>query len=227
MKIQAKKREITGKKVKLLRLKQILPCVLFEPKKDSLNIEVPQGDFLKTYKKVGLTEVFDLSLGDTVYPVIIEEISRHPVTNAITHVNFRIVNLKQKLKVNIPIVFINEELHPLIKSNSALLLTQLDEVEVEALPNNLPKEIVLDVLKLVEIGDSFTIKDLKQLVDTTKVEIMEEDDSITVATLDYAQQQEEPVEEESASVEDVEVTSEKPKEEETGTEETPKKEGKK
>ena len=222
MKLQVEKRKITGKKVKRLRLKQILPGVLVEPKKDSINIEVPQGNFLKTYKKAGLTEIFDLSLEDKTYPVIIEEIAHHPVTGVVTHVNFRIVNLKQKLKVNVPIVYINEELHPLIKSNNALLLTQIDEVEVEALPNNLPKKFVLDVLKLVEIGDSFTIKDLKQLVDPTKVEIIEKDDSITISTLDYAKQQKETVEEKTSSVEDVKITSEKTKEDSNNEETTSK-----
>lgn len=217
MKLQAKNREITGKKVKTIRKAGMIPAVVFEPKKESINISVEYVAFIKAYRVSGETEVIELTVDDKKYPVIIEEVSYHPVTSSVLHVNFRIVDLKQKIRVNIPIVFVNEETQPLLKTGEALLLTQLDEIEVEALPNDLPKEIVLDVLNLKEIGDSFTIKDIKKVIDTTKVELMEQDEELVIAALDYAQQQEEE-EEGPASVEDVEVTTEKKEEAEDSKE---------
>lgn len=223
MKLQAKKREITGKKVKTIRKLGRIPAVVFEPKKESLNVSVDYIAFIKAYRQAGETEVIELDLEDKKYPVIIEEVSYHPVSEEVLHVNFRIVDLKQKIRVNVPVVFINEETHPLLKTGEALLLTQLDEIEVEALPNDLPKEIVLDVQNLKEIGESFTIKDVKKVIDITKVELIEQDEELVVAALDYAQQQEEE-EEGPKEVEDVEITTEK--KEEGTTEEAPKKEDK-
>ena len=227
MQLKAEKREITGKKVKNLRLNDVIPAVLFEPKKDSINVQVDYNTFVKAYKEAGETEVIEITVGSNKYPVMVEEVQFHPVTGRVSHVNFRIVNLKQKIKVNVPVVFINEEIHPLLKNGNAILLTPVNELEVEALPNDLPKEFELDSNELKEIGDTLTLKQIKKLVDLSKIEFTEEDEDLVIATLDYAVQQEEIKEEEPQSVDDVQVTEQKSPEELAAEAEKEKKEEKK
>ena len=107
---------------------------------------------------------------------------------------------------------------PIVKSGEGMLLTLLDEVEVDALPQDLPPELKLDISGLTEIDQSLSVKDLS--VDRSKVEIKQSAEDLVVK-VEHAEMAEEEEEEEEVSVEGVEVTTEKKEEEgEEGTKET-------
>lgn len=208
MKLKAQKREIDGSKVKHLRREGVLPAVVFGNNKESTSIQVSELPFIKVYNHSGETEVIDLEVDGLkdIVPVLVSEIQYHPVTQKILHISFREINLSEKVKVHIPLEFVGEEKHPLIKNGNAILITFFDELEVEALPRDIPSEITLEVESLKEVGDMLTIKDVKALIDTSKVELSEEDEETPIAKLDYAEMQE--VEEaEPMSVDDIEVTT--------------------
>lgn len=190
MELKADPRTIKKSKVKSLRAQNILPGVIFGLKKPSVDVQVGYNDFVRVFKKSGETEIVDLKVGETEYPVLIEEIQYHPVAENILHVNFRLVDITKVISVNVPVNYFGQEGHPLIKNGTAILLTQFDEIEVEALPRNLPKSIELDVSTLKEIGDTLTIQDLKTYVDPEKVTVLEENDEMVIASLDYAIQPE-------------------------------------
>lgn len=221
MELKAKTRTITGKKVKNLRKAGILPAVIFGKGKESLNIEVDYKKAYSTFLKAGETEIVDIVLDDNKYHTLIDSADFHPVKDTIEHINFRVVDLTQKVQVSVPLVVINEELNEKIKNGDALFLLQVNELEVEALPKNLPKQIEIDATKLTEIGDTLTLKEIRKTIDENNVEFTEEDNDLIIATLDYATQLE--VEEETpASVEDVEIEEKGKKEEsEEGTEKEP------
>ncbi|PIR43478.1 50S ribosomal protein L25 [candidate division WWE3 bacterium CG10_big_fil_rev_8_21_14_0_10_32_10] len=215
MKVKAKLRNIKGSGVKKLRRKGILPAVVFSKGKDSKEIQINYIEFVKAYEEAGETEIIDIQIEDENKEVaaLISEIQLHPLTNVILHANFHEVDLNKKVRVNIPIEYIGIETHPLIKNQSALFLPTYDEIEVQALPRELPQHFELRIESLKEIGDFLTVKDLKKTIDISKIEIMVEDEETVIAKLDYAEMQEEP-EEEERSVEDIEVTSEKEETEE-------------
>jgi large subunit ribosomal protein L25 len=222
MELTAKKRIRTGQKVKTLRKMGLIPAVIYAPKKESINVEVGNIDFIKVYRSSGETEIVDLKISDDnqEYPVLIDSVSRHPVTDEIIHINFRLVDLTKPIRVNVPIHYTDQAEHPLIKNATAILIVQLDEIEVEVLPRNLPREFNVSVSNLAEIGDVLTLKDLKKVVDLSKIEILEDDEEIVIASLDYATQPELEVEE-TASEEEliakVETTEERTEEEEAGS----------
>ncbi|MBP7859418.1 50S ribosomal protein L25 [Patescibacteria group bacterium] len=215
MELKAKNRNITGKKVKNLRKNKVLPAVVFGKGQNSINIEVAYQEAFKTFKNAGETEIVDIDLEGTKYHCLIDEVSFHPVTDLLLHLNFRVVDLHKKIVVSVPLVVVNEELNEKIKQGEAIFLLQLDELEVEALPKNLPKHIEIEASLIKEIGDSLTLKDIKKLVDGEKVEIMGEDDDLIIATLDYATRLETEEETGPTSVEEVKI-EEKGKKDEDG-----------
>jgi len=112
------------------------------------------------------------------------------------------------------VVVENEENVALVKSGEALVLTQLNEITVEALPTDLPHEFVVDVSGFAEIGDVITVADL--VYDHEKVEVVDHEPEDVVVTLDYATIEEEVEEEEMAEEEligGLEATEESVKEE--------------
>ena len=213
MQISARPRTELGKKTKKIRREKRIPAVVFGPDIDSIPLSVDYKEFVDTYIEAGETSLVDLALeGEkTPFKVLISDVQLNPVDYKALHVRFFKVNLKEKTEVGVPVEIINDDVIPLVKSGEALVLTQLSEVTVSALPSELPKEFIVDVSSLVEIGDSIKISDLS--FDREKVEIVGHEDDDIVAILDYAQSEEEEEEEAEVSEEEliagVEATEEK------------------
>jgi len=201
MQLNATKREALGKKAKSVRKERKIPAVIFGPDIESVSITLDYRKFLKAYRECGETALIDIVVEGTkdLYKVLVKEVQVHPVDYAITHVGFHKVNLKEKTRADIPVIIENEENVALVKSGEALVLTQLSEITVEALPTDLPHEFVLDVSGFAEIGDVITVADL--FYDHEKVEIVDHDPEDVVATLDYATIEE--VEEEEVAEEEL------------------------
>jgi len=223
MQLNAAKREALGKKAKSVRKERKIPAVIFGSDIDSISITLGYREFLNAYRESGETTLVDVAVEGTKEPyrVLVKEVQVHPVDYAITHVSFHKVNLKEKTSADIPVVVENEENVALVKSGEALVLTQLNEITVEALPTDLPHELVVDVSGFAEIGDVITVADL--VYDHEKVEIVDHGLEDVVVALDYATIEEEVEEEEVAEEEligGLEATEESVKEEaEEGSEE--------
>jgi len=92
-------------------------------------------------------------------PVLIHNIARHPVSEKILHVDFLQVDLKEKVVAKVPLVTIGEA--KAVKDKAGVLLTLLSEVEVEALPSDLPEKIEYDVTNLTNVGELIKVGNLK------------------------------------------------------------------
>lgn len=211
MELKVQNRKRTGSKVKSLRNEGFIPAVIYSKKLESVNIKLGKVDFEKAYRSAGETEIIDLKVRDDnkEYPVLIDEVQIDPVNGSPIHVNFRLIDLTKTIRVNVPIEYTGEQEHPLIKNDEAILLTQLNEIEVEVLPKDLPKEFEVSVLQLKEIGDTLTLADLIKTIDTEKIKILEEDTELVIASLDYALQPEIEEEEEKSEeelIDEIEAT---------------------
>lgn len=160
-KLKAEKREIIGKKVKSLRSQGILPTNLYGKKIKSQALQVVTEDFVKVFEETGSTGLVELSVkGATkTHPVLINNIHTHPVSSQILHADFQEVELKEKMTVEVPVKFEGES--PAAAKNIGVLLQLVDKLEVEALPTNLPDEILVDISILAEIGQEVKVSDLK------------------------------------------------------------------
>ena len=172
----AQKRTVLGRKVKNLRKDGLIPAHVFGHKVSTIHVQVKTSDFAKVFEKAGETGIVDLAIDSQKKPVLIRNVQTHPVTDEPLHIDFYQVNLAEKVKVDVPLEIIGES--PAVEKKIGLLLTPVSEVEVEALPADLPAKI--DVSKLENVGDEIKIKDLK--VDRAKVAILA-DEELVVAQI--------------------------------------------
>lgn len=189
--LKLQKRDITGKKVQSLRDAGVIPVSLYGKKIKNVSASVTLTSFESVFETAGETQIVYINLEgeDIERPVIISDIQLHPVTDKILHVDFRQVDLKEKLEADIPLELIGES--PAVKEFGANIIQLINEIRVEALPTDLPEKIEIDISLLKAIGDVIRISDLK--IDTSKVEIKVEDLSSVIVSASEQQKEEEVV----------------------------------
>ncbi|MBI2032277.1 MAG: 50S ribosomal protein L25 [Candidatus Levybacteria bacterium] len=157
-KLKVEKREIFGKKLKKLRREGLLPANIYGKDIKSQAVLLPVEDFKKTYKEVGETGLIDIELDGKSTPVLIHN-TQVTFDQNILHTDFYKVNLKEKVKAMIPIEFIGEP--KAVTEKIGILMHILNEVEVEALPEELPENVEVNVEPLAAIDEQITVADLK------------------------------------------------------------------
>ncbi len=156
--LKAAKRRKTGKAVQKLRSVGVMPAVVYGPKQETLTIEISLRDFSIALDSAGESTVINLNVDGEAYPVLIHDIDRDPVTDKPRHVDFYAIVKGQKVKVGVPIEFTGEA--PAVKELSGNLVKALHELEVEADPMDLPKELFVDVSGLDALGMQILAKDV-------------------------------------------------------------------
>ncbi len=161
-------RVVSGKKVKLLRQKGVLPGNV-SGNTQSVAVQVDAKSFLQLYEKTGETALISLKVEgeEKARPVLVSSVTRDPVSNEALHVDFKQVNLSVTIEAEIPLVFTGEA--PAVKAGLVFVKLR-SEVPVKALPTMLPENFTIDISGLTEVGQSVTVGDLK--VDTKDVEIL-------------------------------------------------------
>lgn len=157
--LKAEKRTVLGKQVKHLRREGILPANMFGRGIKSQSLQLPLKEFQAVYSKVHETGLVDLSVSEDVHPILIQNVHMHPTLHTPLHADFFKVNLKEKVKATIPIVSVGEP--KAVTDKIGVLLQPLSEIEVEALPTDLPEHIEVNIENLSQIDDSITVGDLK------------------------------------------------------------------
>jgi len=159
--LKVEKREILGKKVKKLRREGILPASIYGKNVKSLAVQLYLKDFLPVYKKVGETGIIELNLVGEEKPrhVLIHNVQMDPVSDKPLHVDFRQVLLTERITASIPVELVGES--PAVAQKLGVLIQTLSEVEVEALPTDLPEQFTVDISGLKEVDQAITVGDLK------------------------------------------------------------------
>lgn len=170
-------REITGKKVRQLRNAGETPAVLYGHNIKPLNLSVSAADFNKIFDEAGETSLVTLTLAGKKHNVLIHDFERDPLSGDILHVDFYEVKMDEKIKTKVQLKFVGES--AAVKQENGILIHALSEVEVEALPQDLPKEILTDISSLAVFGDKIKISDLKV---SSGVKILAQEEEI-VATV--------------------------------------------
>jgi len=199
------KRKELGNKVNRLRKRDIVPGVVYGYKIESLPIAFGVKDFERVYKEAGETTLVTLKIaedekgaGTGEETVLIHDISLDPLSGNFRHVDFKKVQLDQKIRVSLPIVFEGES--PAVEVEGGTLVKNMYDVEVEGFPHKLPKEVVLDISKLKTFDDNFTVGDI--MISEEEVEVVGEKDSV-IALVQPPRTQEELEALEEAPEEDV------------------------
>ena len=154
----AETRTQVGKGLAALRMAEVLPAVVYGQDFPSQSISVKLKDFAEAYKQAGESSLVYLELGNQSLPVIISDVSKDPVSDVFMHADFHKVSLREKVKAEVQLVFTGES--PAVKELAGILLKNLNAIEVEALPQDLPHEISVDISNLKTFADHIMVKDL-------------------------------------------------------------------
>jgi large subunit ribosomal protein L25 len=174
-------RQVTGKAVKHLRKSGTVPAVIHDHGKDSVVVQGDSVQMMKVWQQAGKHHPVQLKTGDKTYTALIKVAEFDPRKNLLTHIVFNAVDRNQKVEAEVPIrprYAEGNESSP-AERNSLIVLTQLESVQVKAIPTNIPDVFEYDAEKLVEVGDHITVADL---IIPEGVEI-ETEDSHSIATV--------------------------------------------
>ncbi len=176
--LKAEKRTVLGRKIKKIRREGLLPANVYGKKVASLSLQLDAKEFAKIYQEAGETGMIDLSVSGEkdVRPVLIHNLQKDPVSEDILHVDFRQVILTEKVTATIPVQITGEA--PAETQKLGILVQQTSEIEIEALPADLPERFVVDVSKLAEVNQTIFLKDLT--IDRKKIEIKTDPEQIIV-----------------------------------------------
>lgn len=201
IKINATVRTEHGKQVQKLRKAGKLPAILYGHKIKSIPLTVDQKDFQAVFSKSGETTLIELAVDSGKPQTVLVHDAQHGILDGgLLHVDFYAVDMTEKIKTKVPLVFTGEP--KAVKDLGGVLLKSISEVEVESLPGDLPASIEIDVSGLSTFEDFITIADIK--INADKVKIIAKPDDVIAKVMpprsdeELKALEEKPVEEVSA-----------------------------
>lgn len=215
--ISLKAKQRKEEDLKKLRAQGKAPAVLYGPKTKNLNLEVDLKEFDKVYHEAGESSLISLDVSGQKekFLVLIHDIQIDALTDAVIHIDFYQPNLKEKVESTVPLVIEGES--PAIKELGGTLIKKISDIGVKALPQDLPREIKVDISNLKTFEDNIVVKDLSV---SSKVKILKDPEEIiiTISAPEKVEEElEKPIEEKEPEI----VKKEKEGEPEERKEEVP------
>lgn len=156
--LQAEPRSQLGKKAASLRKAGMLPAVVYGENVPSQPVAVPFMAFDRALRSAGESTLLELRVGDKPYTVLIHDVSYDPLTTRPTHADFYAVRMDKHLRVTVPVSFAGES--PAVKNEGGILVKVAHELEIEAMPGDLPHNLSADLAMLAALGDRILVKDI-------------------------------------------------------------------
>ncbi len=145
--------------VNALRKAGKIPAVFYGKKEASTPITIASVDFAKAYKSAGESTVVILKGDGIEVESLIHDMDLHPVTGKPLHADFYVFEKGKKIKVDVPLEFVG--VAPAIKELGGTLIKVLHDLEIEALPKDLPHKIEVNISSLVDFKSSIKASDVK------------------------------------------------------------------
>ena len=203
--LNANNRERTGSnKARVIRkIDGMIPAIVYGDEKESLNIKLYLNELTKaSQNELFYTQVLIIKNGDSEEKVVLKELQKDPAKGKFLHADFQRVSSKTKLKVIIPINFLNEEECLGVKNDGGLITKAIREIEIMCLAGNIPESIDVDVTN-VELGQSIRLTEMLLPEGSEIPGLTEETDQMVVSVnAPKAVEEEEPIVEEGAEGED-------------------------
>lgn len=156
--LEAENRERVGKKVKLVRREGKIPAIIYGKDFNATPIELDLRTTTNTLSKVSSSTILTLKIGSKEQPTLIRDIQRDYVMNTILHIDFLAVSATETLRTTVSINVVGDA--PVLKEFDALIVTGIEGIEVECLPQDLPESIEVDVSEITELGQALYVKDI-------------------------------------------------------------------
>jgi len=200
-------RSLLGKKARFLRRQGITPTHLFGHNVSSLALQCDTAELQRIIAQTGRTRPINLEIEGDKRPrtVFIREIQRDELTRQLLHVDFYQVKKTEKIKVDIPIIFIGEA--PAVKKKENILTHGVTSLTIECLPGEVPPQIEVDLSHLEEVEQAIYVKDIVLSPDIT---VITESDQLMVKVSKARVERVEEVVEEVVAEEAVEEPEQQP-----------------
>jgi len=156
--VTAQPRTQLGKRAKALRRGGFLPAVLYGENVPSQSIMLTYKDFEKAYQEAGESTLLTLEVAGKKYNVLIHDITHHPLRGTPLHADFYAVRMDKLITATVSLEFFGES--TAVKNEGGILVKVIQEIEVEALPQNLPHELRVDITSLSALGAKVLLKDI-------------------------------------------------------------------
>lgn len=182
--LQATKR--AGEKTEDVRASGRIPAVFYGFGKESTPISIPAIEFNKLFREAGETTAITLDMGGEKVSTLIHDLQKDPVKGDITHVDFLVVDMNKEAEVAVPIEFTG--LAEAEKLGLGVVMKVMHEIEVRALPANLPHSIEVDVTSLATLSDAIHAKDLAL---PTGVSLVTDPEEVVASVAAFVEEKEE------------------------------------
>ncbi len=176
--LKAVKRDVTGKQVKAMRRDGQLPAVIYGRHLEPIAISLEAHAASLVMSKLSSSSLVTIDLEGKEYPALVRERQRNFIKGNLTHIDFLAVDLKEKIRATVRLEFVG--VSGAVKDYNGVLVKNIEKLEVECLPTDLPERIAVDIATLAQIGNSIRVRDLA-ISDAIRI-LNDEDETIAVAT---------------------------------------------
>jgi len=183
--LKATKRDVVGKQVKALRREGKLPAVIYGRHTDPINVNLDARTASIALAKATSSSLVTIDVDGTEHLALVREKQRDYIKNVLLHVDFLAVSLTEKLRTSVPVHFVGVSLA--VKDFNAVMVHNLEELEVECLPADLPERIDVDISSLNRPGEGIRLRDVHV---SDKVRLLADPDTM-VAVATFAKVEEE------------------------------------
>lgn len=214
--LEASPREELKRKTNLLREKKILPAVIYGKEVKNIPISINYHNFRDVYEKAGESTIVNIKIKlenkEKDYPALIREVQKDPLTGSYLHADFFQLPMNEEVEVMVPLEFEGESRAE--KELGGILIKNIHELGIKALPTNLIHSIKIDVSHLANFEDEIKIKELS-IPEGIKV-LAEPEEVVAIIGRPKEEKIEEVSEEEKEKLEEIEVVGGKKEEEDEG-----------
>lgn len=178
--LKAEKRDVVGKQVKALRRAGKLPAVIYGRHVEPVAISLDAHSTGLAMAKLTASSLVMIELDGKEYPALVRERQRNYIKGDLTHVDFLAVDLTEKIRTTVGIQFVG--ISPAVKDYNGVLVHNLEKLEVECLPTDLPERITVDISILKQIGDGVRVRDVDAMLTDKVIVLNDADDMVAVVT---------------------------------------------
>ncbi|KAA2284152.1 50S ribosomal protein L25/general stress protein Ctc [Arenimonas fontis] len=190
----SRKEEGKGASRRLRRSGQV-PAIVYGGHQDPLSIQVEHNHLWHVAQNEWFySSILSLEVDGKVQKVLLRDMQRHPYKQQIMHLDFQRISENEALRARVPLHFLNQEKSPAGKAAGVVVTHELNEVEVSALPKDLPEYIEVDLSDL-KLGDVIHLSQLRLPAGVTIPALAHgKEHDLAVVIAKHARVEEEPVE---------------------------------
>src|SRR5512134_74231 len=185
--LKAERRDVIGKQVKAMRRAGKLPAVIYGRHTEPNNVSLDAHNASLVLGRLTSSSLVTIAVDGQEYPALVREKQRDYIKNRLLHVDFLAVSLTENIRATVSVNFVGVSMA--VKDFNAVLVTNLQSLEVECLPTDLPERIDVDISVLARPGDGIRVKDVKV---SDKVRLLDDPETM-VAVATFAKVEEEAV----------------------------------